>query len=290
MIKENGKKSVAFTILKTILIIVLCIILIFVGGYFYIKYSLGLDVGKFKYALDLLNKNYLQNQVVTEKFTNENTYQAFVKLFDTNEIFFEDGNGYCFNKEEFESSSLKHNAMLTNKEFAGLLNTFLLNYVKEIEILENIKLKQVSFSNLSLEEEFNQIDIKYTFEIEIYNFNTSEDVLTSFFSKYIPKKILLTSNCSLEFSNSDCFNYSFTNKNFKINNLCQEETNEVLEIFTSFHMLNFKEELVNSLDELFFNATFGGEMTDGIISHINDCEGYEFIINEGELFLKLKKV
>ena len=289
MSEEKRKTNIGFTILKIFLIVVLFVVLILVGGYFYVKYSLGIDIGKFKRALDLLNKNYLQTQIITDKYTNEDTNEAFIKLFGENEIYVKEGTDYTFDKNAFEASTIQQDTILSNKEFAGLLNIFLKNYIKELEDTD-VNLRQVIFSNLTKEELVTSVEIKYTFEIKFYNSNEDENFLASIFTNNLPSKILLTSRALLNYSNSDCFDYSIANISFNINNLSKAETNEVLDVFSSLGIFNFKEGTANNIDEIFFSSIFGGESTEGLIANINNCIGYEFLLNEDEIFLKLKKV
>ena len=286
---SNKKNNVGLTILKIISIFVIVIALIFVGGYLYLKYYLGFDIAKFKNAIELLNKNYSQSQVVTENFSNSDTYSAFNKLFGGNNVYVENEGNYSFSKQNFKNTSIQQDANLSNKEFAGLLNTYVLNILEDADIQNNISLKQVIFSNLVESENQIEIDIKYTFEIELYE-SLGDDFLSLIFSKYVPKKILLTSKIQLSINKDNMSNFSVLNKEFKINNLSQDQTSSVLSVFETLKILNFKNEVIQTVDNLFVESIFGGETTDGLINSINGSNGYDFLENNGEIFIKIKKV
>ena len=216
-------------------------------------------------------------------------YSAFNKLFGENDVYIENDGIYTFNKENFQNSCITSDATLSNKQFAGLLNTFIQNYLQELEIEGNVNLRQVVFSNLLEEENQIQIDIKYTFEIQLYEIS-SDDFLTSLFSKLVPKKILLTSTVQLTIPKDNLFSYSISNKNFKINNLSKAETEEVLSALESLKIFSPKNNIIGTIDNMFVSSILGGETTDGLINSINGSNGYEFLEDNGEIFIKIKKV
>ena len=289
MEKIEKKKNIPLKILKVFAIVILCIAIVFVGGYLYIKYYLGFDIGKFKHAIDLLNKNYVSSNVITNTYNNENSINGFDKLFGSSEMYVEENGKYALNKESFESASLQNTTTLTDKELAGIINAYVNCYNKtDLEYFgENLTLKQIIFSNLIEQGDFYSITLTYTFQFDLYEQSKDLNQLSSFFLNLIPEKILITSCINLNISKTDCFDFSFTNSKFLINNLSEKETDEVLSILENFKLI--KNEIINEIDSSFISSIFGGDSITGFVNRINACNGFEFINEDSQIKLQIKK-
>ena len=290
MEKDIKKTSVWVTILKVVGIIVLSLVVIFVGGYLYLKYALGFDLGKFKRAVELLNRSYNENTVITNKYSDSNIVDGFEKMFGENSIYTEQDGKYVFDKEAYGEATLQDDTLLSDKEFCGILNLFMSTYLEDYFGDDaNTQLKQVIFSNLVEGEDSISVDIQFSIKLGLFGFNEGLQI-PSFFKKYIPQNFLLTSKICLTYSKIDCYNYSYSSINFRINGLTSGETNEILDTLTTFGITKNNNEIADYINRAVLTISFGGEGEEGFVARINGSNGYDFILKDGSIYLKLKKL
>ena len=289
MEKKIKNKNIGLTILKVVAIVILSFVLIFVGGYVYLKYTLGFDLVKFKRAVDLLNKSYSESSIIVNGYSDDDIVSGFNKMFGENSVYYEQEGQYVFNKQEYDDATLQDEVLLSDTELCGILNLYISNFLGEEVASENnnVNLKQIIFSNLVDEEEFVSVDLEFSFVIDIFDSSTNKEGVISFFSQFFPSKILLTSKICFKYSKTDCFNYSTTSISFKINNLTTSEIKEILEIINSLKITNSDEEIVAGINKIITDSLFG---ENGFVVTIDDSAEFEFVYIENNVYLKLKKV
>ena len=288
--EKEKKHSAWLTALKVILIVIGSIAAILVGSYLFIKYYLGFDLIKIKNAIDLLNKDFSSTTLISQPYSDEDISSAFYKMYSDNSIYTETDGNYTFNKQELEESTLQSTAHLNNKELAGIFNLYIVNYQEDLDISKGFQLKQIIFSNLVENAENVSVDIEFVFEINLANALKTDETISSLMSQYIPKKVIITSNSTLTYPKNHLSNYTFSNKDFKINNLSNNETNTVLDVFKMLKIVNETNEILTSANNMFFASLLGDEESDGFLSKFTDIDQCGFIENDGAILLEIKKV
>ena len=112
-------------ILKFFGFMILAGVIIVVGFYCYLRFALGIDLIDIKRKIDLLNVKVEETQIITNPYEDADAANAFVKIFGSEEIYKDNGEGYVFDKTTFETSALIADANLTDKEFAGLISIYM---------------------------------------------------------------------------------------------------------------------------------------------------------------------
>ncbi len=290
---EKKKLNLGLKILIVIISIIGVIALLLFGTYAYIKYSLKIDIFDIKNKLELLSQDYQVSAFITNPYNEENTANAFQKLFDKNNVYYNDGSHYIFNKAEFDESSLTGIKNLSDKETAGLFQTLISKlessrFSQENDLTKSFDLKQIKFSNFSTSTSGCNLDITYTLEIGFPK--TLSDVggiVNSLFGNLIPDKFYVTSNFSLQVENNT---YSITKKAFCINALNSEQSNGILQTLGTMLGEPLQENLELDLNESFCQLLLGDETTNGVVDNINGCTGYEFKLIDDKIVLEFKNL
>lgn len=281
------RKNPWLTVLKVVLIIVGSLALIVVGAFCFFKYYLGIDLLQIKQSINLLNKPYSYESVVTDAYSDDDIVSGFYKMFGDNQIYTQQDGKYVFDKQEYETSTLLANANLTNKELAGIFNLYITEYGGESALGNSFKLSQIKLSNLTEDETSIHINSVVTFEINLLN--TAEENSASFLLGFVPSTILISSNVTINISKENCFNFTLQNNGFTINNLSSTETNQILTTLKTLHMLNSTDDFINSFNTPIFSTLLGNDSATCFINSITGASSYQFVEDE-QIYFEIKKV
>lgn len=290
----NEKKKMKWwlKLIIVILSIVAVIALLLFGTYAYLKYTLKIDVFDIKNKLELLNQDYHSSSFITNPYDETDTANAFYKLFENENIYYSSENGYIFNKEQFDASSLVGIKNLSDKETAGLMQTLLSKlegsrFSQDNDLTKSLNLKQIKFSNFSSSAQNYSLDITYTLKFNLSaNLLGAGGLVNSLFGGLIPNSFYITSTFSLQVQEQ---NYSLTNKSFCINALNHEQSASILETL-SLLVDDALSQIEPELNSTICQLLLGDETTNGMVDNINDCAGFEFKQIDDKIVLEFKKV
>lgn len=291
------KKSIFIRIISTLLSIVLVVSILAVGGYFYLKNNLGIDIFDLKNKIELLNRPASESKIITNGYSNEDISSAFLEITGSSNIYTLNAqNKYVFNKEAYEASSLQVSCTLTDKEFAGLVSTIIKNYsFSQLDIDDKFKdlleIKEITFTSLTDELTHKKVEFSYVVCVDLQSIKKDIENMEfiSLINKYIPSKIFLKSNCVVELDESNSKAYSITSSTFNINELNEEESKKVLNLFDFVDNGEFSQEMVTEINSLICNFLFGDNDYNGILNSINGSSGFEFTLSGEKVVLSIKK-
>lgn len=291
------KKSVFGTILKIILGILGVVVLVVVGGYCYLKFALGIDVIDISKKINLISQPVAESEIISNSFEKDDGVDVLSSMFGTNEIATKNGDKYSFNLEAYIQADLQGDLLLTDKEVASLLSLFIEGVDVnssgiDKDLIGLITLKQIKFSNFVDSVDSTSVDINYVFMADISAFKQNivgENALIGFLAnKFLPDKLYISSTLNIQMPKENYRDYSFTNKSFCLNNLNQEQTNSILDIFSLFSNEDLKETMPNKFNTMFCDSLFGGNGKKGVLGNIKEFASIEFVeeINNIKIFIK----
>jgi len=286
---KNKKGSIAKKILLIFAIIILIIAVVIFGGYFYLKYTLKIDILEIKRAINLLNKPFNESIIVDNGFDDVGSSNAFFKLYQNELIYNSNGEEYIFTKEEFDSSSIGSETVLNDHEFASIVSVLIKNLEEEnlTGITKGISLNEISFLSYESGEE-NTLRIKYVVKIDLSFLKDSTgeslfDILS--LKKYIPQSIYFSCEQDV-FIDFFYENFSSNNCDILINNLTPSESATILNFISQF-LGSDTDSLKKDLSKIFPTIIFGDDEREGLIKKILGEKDFSFIVDEDIVKLKV---
>ena len=288
------KRSLLGTIFK-ILAIILAVIVFIVGSiYCYLRFALGIDIIDIKNKIDLINKDVSETTLVKNPYLEEDIPNGLNSIFGENSVYSKDENGEAvFNVEEFVTLNLLENAKLTDKQFCALADMFVKQVLKGTEqenIADNIQIKQIIFSNLSVAENITSVNmnviVKFSLSEVKNDLKKNDNVLVDFILNYIPDAIYFTDDFSV---NVNTLNNSYTTSSnyFVINQLSKQQSKEIVNLVDKFFAK--EKSMIDEIHETIIGYLFGSEDKSGLINTINNVSGFNFEQVESTIYLMLKK-
>lgn len=294
-----NKKSLLGTILKVVFGILGAIVVIAVGGYCYLKFALGIDIIDITKKLNLISNPVSESEIISNPFEKEDGVEVLSTMFGTNNIVSQEGNKYNFNLEAFVQADMQADTILSDNEIASLLALFIEGVDANSSGIDNdlagyITLKQISFSNfVSLTDEIS-FDINYVFVTDLTSVKqeaSKENAIIGFLvNKFLPDKIYFNSIFNIQLSKENYQNYAITNGSFVLNKLNQEQTNSILDVFSIISNEDLKTTLPTKINTMFCNTLFGGNGNKGLLGNIKDVSSIEFIEENSNIKIFIKKV
>ena len=107
---------------------------------------------------------------------------------------------------------------------------------------------------------------------------------------FVPNNIYISSTFNIDIPLESFEDYVVTNKNFLINNLTQQQTNDVFDLVSLVSGEDTKTTLPNTANEIFCDALFGGKGSAGLISSIKNLGGVQFCETQSGIAIVIKKV
>lgn len=291
---SKKKRSLLGTIFK-ILAIILAVIVFIVGSiYCYLRFALGIDIIDIKNKIDLINKDVSETTLVKNPYLEEEIPNGLNSIFGENSVYSKDENGEAvFNVEEFVTLNLLENAKLTDKQFCALADMFVKQALKGTEqenIADNIQIKQIIFSNLSVAENITTVNmnviVKFSLSEVKNDLKKNDNVLVDFILNYIPDAIYFTDDFSV---NVNTLNNSYTTSSnyFVINQLSKQQSKEIVNLVDKFFAK--EKSMIDEIHEIIIGYLFGSEDKSGLINTINNVSGFNFEQVESTIYLMLKK-
>ncbi len=295
--KTHGRNIFA-TILKVILITVMVIVTIIIGFYLYLRFAVGIDVIDIRRKINAINVSVDETTLVTQPFTSEDAQKGFSIMFgEENNIYLDNGEGFVFNKENFEAGILASGEMqLSANQFGSCVALFLSNYAnKNINVSEvsiGTELKQLNFTNFQAVEENINVDVNAIVKLDFFELKSKINEFNNFFSnlilKYIPDNIYVTINSLVTIQNTEDISYSVTPRNVIINKLSLVESQEILDLFSRLYVSSENENLRDTITNQFIEMLFYGDGNGGFLSAIN-VNNFTFIESD-KIYIVLKNI
>ena len=291
--QKSQSGSIIGGIFKFIGLLLLVIAILLTAGYCYLRFSMGIDVFDIKRKLDLLKAPVSESEIIVSPYTDEDAVEGLNLMFSTNTIYQDNGDGYEFNKEEFSSKGLIADVKLTNKQFASILNLFLNNLYENVDddFSKYIQLKQVGFTNLNLTPETTNVDVTVVAKLDFSNIkkeiSSDAGAVGSFLSNLLPSNIYFTGNFTVSVDNANPNTVTTTSNYAKINNLTEEETAGIFDLFNK--ITGEKDLLSDSINNTFATAMFGDSKNDGLLDVVSGCSYFTFEQVEENICISLKK-
>lgn len=287
--KSGGIISGIFKFLGVFLAVIITAL---IGGYCFLRFSLGIDIFDIKNKLDLLNQSVDESKVITEVYSNEDAEQGFNILFGTDTVYKDNGTGYVFNKEEFISGQIGLNVQLTDKQFASMVNLFLNNIYagNDSEDYANyIALKQIQFSNFNVEGTKTNVDVRFVAKIDFEkvknNMLANESGIVDFIANLIPNNIYITSNFTIGIDSTNPTEYTVQSNYVILNQLTQQQSKETLDLLSKIAGSGI---LPESLNNTFATVLFGNEENKGFLDVLTGFSTFTFESDGTDIYLTIK--
>lgn len=287
--------SIVGGIFKFFGFVLLAIAVIVVGFYCYLKFALGIDLIDIKKKLDLINLKTEESQIVTNPYQESDAAEAFTLIFNNEDIYKDNGEGYVFDKTAFSAGSLVANVTLTDKQFASLINVYMKNLFNgegAEDFAKNIKLKQVKFTNFEAETETTKVDMSAIAMLDFAeikkNFVGEDNFIAGIISSLIPDSLYINCNFKVIIDNANPNNINVENNYVLINQLTKEQSNEIFNFINNF-MGGNSNFMADTLTKTFTDILFGSDTETSIFDMINGFSYFTFESDGTNIYLSLKK-
>lgn len=292
---REKRRSFLGTFLKVILTIIIIFSTLIIGGYLVLKFGFGIDVIDIKHKINLLNSKVDESAIITNPYSDTDSFDGFTVIFGENNIYVQDGETFKFNIDEFNNAEINNGEiLLTSKQFIGCTNEILKNIIVNNDntssVTLNTGIKQLEFSNLIVEENITKVDVKTVIKFDFLEIKNEIKKTDNFFTrlvlKYIPDSIYATINAEVLIDETDS-SYSYNLKSILLNNLTQKDSNEIVELLSKLYVdeqNSFDSEIINQFMTLMFSNSEGG-----LLTSLN-IENFSFRMVEDEIFIVLNNV
>lgn len=276
-------------------LLLLMVVIIFVVGYCYLRFSMGIDVFDIVKKLNLLKQGVSESQVVTQPYNNDDITQGLEVLFGENTIYIQNGEEYTFDENEFVASELVGDVNLSDKQFAGIMSL----YLKEIysatdtqDLAQFVELKQVKFSNFSAESNKKSVQATIVSKLDFSKFkeamNEDGNVVVGLLNSLIPNNIYITANFTITVDEANENAFTTKSNYVVINKLSKEESKEVLDLLDTISGSSVNS-LIEDVSSTFANLMFGTEDQEGFLNAITGYSSFSFEQESTNIYISLKK-
>ena len=295
--RTKRQPSIVGGILKFLGFMILAGVLIVVGFYCYLRFALGIDLIDIKRKIDLINVKVEESQIVTNAYDDSDAADGFAIIFNNEDIYKDNGDGYVFDKTAFENAgSLVANVSLTDKQFAGIINVYMKNLFdngQDKDFAQNIKLKQIKFTNFSNQEGKTSVDMSV---IAMLDFSTiksevgkEDNFISGLLTSFIPESIYINCNFKVIIDNTNPQDIEVESNYVLINNLTKEQSNEIFDFINNF-MGGNSNFMADTLTETFSTVLFGSETETSFFDKISGFSYFTFESDDTNIYLSIKKV
>lgn len=295
--RTKRQPSIVGGILKFLGFMILAGVLIVVGFYCYLRFALGIDLIDIKRKIDLINVKVEESQIVTNAYDDSDAADGFAIIFNNEDIYKDNGDGYVFDKTAFENAGgLVANVTLTDKQFAGIINVYMKNLFDNGEnedFAQNIKLKQIKFTNFSNQEEKTSVNMS---AIAMLDFSTikseigkEDNFISGLLTSFIPESIYINCNFKVIIDNTNPQDVEVESNYVLINNLTKEQSNEIFDFINNF-MGGNSNFMADTLTETFSTVLFGSETETSFFDKISGFSYFTFESDGTNIYLSIKKV
>lgn len=295
--RTKRQPSIVGGILKFLGFMILAGVLIVVGFYCYLRFALGIDLIDIKRKIDLINVKVEESQIVTNAYDDSDAADGFAIIFNNEDIYKDNGDGYVFDKTAFENAgSLVANVSLTDKQFAGIINVYMKNLFdngQDKDFAQNIKLKQIKFTNFSNQEGKTSVDMSV---IAMLDFSTiksevgkEDNFISGLLTSFIPESIYINCNFKVIIDNANPQDIEVESNYVLINNLTKEQSNEIFDFINNF-MGGNSNFMADTLTETFSTVLFGSETETSFFDKISGFSYFTFESDDTNIYLSIKKV
>lgn len=280
--EEKEKSNIWLSILKTILIIVVIIAIVFTSVYFLFKETLGINIFTISSVLQKI-ENPPDNMVI-DVYDDKYIEDTYVKVFGSDTIYCENENGYSFSMSALAGSRLTMDTLNINaKELSAMLSVF--------PVTDNwfygenqASLREIRF--LDFEEHTAKISVLAELDFSSIKENLSSgNVIEEFIKNKIPNKMYFTAYLNIT-KTGDTFLGEC--EKVMVNNLSESESNEVLSLARIIFGLSSVETLFDRLTTSFLDLAFNS--SSAFFNSTYEEIFVTFIENETEILLELSKV
>lgn len=282
--KEHKQSSFLMVLLKIILGIIIVVVALVVGLYLYLRFALGFDVIDIRNKIRLLNRDVTESQIVTNPYNDEDAENGFSIIFGSNNIYFNNGEGYSFDIDAFDEGNLSNlEVCLTDKQFASVVNVCIKNAIQEEISIEDVSLlldlKQIIFSNLQTEEDGSiSVEVNTVLKLDFTSFKDAlskeDNFITNIILNVIPNSIYISSNNKVIVSEDN--SYEITPINTIINGLTKEQSQGILDLVEKLFEQSKNENLVSKVATGFLDSLLIGSDNNGLLRSINGVESFTF--------------
>lgn len=262
--------------LKKIFVFIVCVIAILgavvVGGYIFIRSRYGIDLFRTAGQLKKLNETINESELCPNAFEESD----FAELTELNKklgegfITHTDGKGYNGYEVNFSATPSEPTTIAGITEIkisekqAGALGQIM--FFKEtggkITIANKnltTTIKQIDFSNI----ESGNADLNMVVEIDLTPLTEEMSSFPySLFKKYVPSKLYISSTVRIE-KTAEMMGYTVAHKEFKINNLSADDTEDLFHTLDAVIKIGSAESLNLTIGEAVAQALIGNSENSG---------------------------
>lgn len=258
--------------LKNFLITIICIIaligVVVIGGYIYVRSRYNIDLFRTVGQLKTLTQTVDESKLCPYAFESEDfnklktvlnaqLVEGFVK--------YEEGTGYegySINYSTLSSVTIPHTTMIIlSEKQTGALAEIVFNEqtggkinVGEKQLETNIV--QIHFSNIN---EDGSADFNIVLKIDLTLLkNDIKDFPYNLFKKYIPNNLYISSTVRIN-KTDNLMGYTTTHKEFKINNLSADDTDDLFHTLDAIIKIGSAESLNSTISTAVINALIGND-------------------------------
>jgi len=282
-------------IFKFLGLLLFMVVIIFVVGYCYLRFSMGIDVFDIVKKLNLLKQGVSESQVVTQPYDNQDSVDGLQVLFGSNTIYTQDGQEYVFDEDEFIVSELVGDVNLTDEQFAGVMNLFLNNIYSASgsqDFAQFVQLKQVKFDNFKISSEKTNVDVTVVSKLDFSKFkesmNKNGNFVVDILNGLIPNDIYVTANITVTIDEANSNSFTTKGNYVIINNLSKEDSKGVLDLL-DIVAGNSGKSLVEEINSTFATLMFGNDEQEGFLNVITGYSSFTFEQESTNIYISLKK-
>ncbi len=275
---------------KVLFLPVIIIVLLLVGGYFYIRSAYGIDIMKTVKQLKTLNEEVDETALCPNAFTDEDmaTVQAEVNKSVENFVTYSEENGYEIHFDNLPTE-MKYVIQLTDTQMGSLADTLLQQETGgQIEVGGkhiDMELLQVDFSEVADGgAAFNSV---VKLDISSFKENMSGFPL-SFLKKYVPDSLYISS--TVKVTKGEPFAYTVEHQSLTVNNLSAKETESLFKTLDKVLKIGEAKELNERVGNLLVGVLIGSETQQGLAYSLKDygATDYAFLSEGGKEYFSVE--
>lgn len=281
-------------ILITLLVLVLIVAAAFLGTYFYVRSTYGIDLFRTADQLKTLNERVDESTLCPNAYGDGD----FVDMKDTVNaklgglIVYQDGkgyNGYYVDFQALAGKTLTGNVSLTEKQVGAIAQTVLFAQTggklklgdKEV----SVSIVQVDFSDCSGN---GSADFNVVAKLDLSPFKANMDGFPyKYVKKYIPDTLYVSSTVRVDKTDKNGFEYAVSHKSLTLNNLSSDDTADLFKTLDTILKIGSIEDLNVQIGTIATNALIGNKDNVGFAYSMRAIGAitFDFVAAEADLFI-----
>lgn len=276
-------------------LLLLMVVIIFVVGYCYLRFSMGIDIFDIVKKLNLLKQGVSESQVITQPYDNQDAMDGLQALFGDNTIYIQNGEEYIFDKDQFVSTEMATDTKLSDEQFASIVNLYLKNIYSSTDsqsLTQFVEVKQIKFDKFNKTGNQVSVDVVVVSKLDFSKFKDamSEDgnFVVGVLNGLIPNNIYITSNFTVKVDEANSNAFTTKSNYVLINKLSKEDSKGVLDLLNTISG-DTNNTLVDDINSTFAIVMFGTDDQEGFLNAITGYKSFSFEQESTNIYISLKK-